>query len=103
MLDQIIPTIAAIGGGGTYIALRFVSDVIFGVVDGEAVSVLSIIEKGAGGVTVGVVLFVLLRWVIKRNDKLTDEIRDMHETNNALRQQHYEKLEKLLTVNKAKE
>jgi len=97
MFHSAFPTIAAIGGGGLYIALRFTSDVIFGIVEGaEVVSVISIIEKGAGGVTVGVVLFFLLRWVVKRNDSLMDDIRKLHETNDQKREEHLQRMEKIL-------
>lgn len=84
MVNSFIPLASAAGGIVTYVVLGFI------------VPDISIVSEVGGGLTVGGLLFFILRWALKRNDSLTDKLHQMHEERNRIAEERYNKLESKL-------
>jgi len=89
MVDSFIPAAAALGGIVTYWVIGFVEDAGMGLA-------ISAFEKVGGSMTVGLVLFFLLRWALKRNDSLTEEIRTMQKERASSAEQHFQEIKEIL-------
>ena len=89
MVNTFIPVASAIGGTVTYVVLGLLAD------EG-VIPHLSFLGEISGGLTVGGLLFFILRWALKRNDSLTDKLHQMHEERNRIAEERYNKLESKL-------
>lgn len=84
MVNSVIPIASAVGGVVTYVALGFI------------VPDISIFSEIGGGLTVGGLLFFILRWALKRNDSLTDKLHQMHEDRAQTAERHFNEIKEIL-------
>lgn len=84
-----IPAVAAAGGAATYWVLGILADT-------DIIPDISAIDKVFGGVGVGAILFFILRWALKRNDDLTNQIHQLHKEGNEMREQHFREIKEIL-------
>lgn len=89
MVNSTIPAISAIGGAATYWILGLLAEA-------DVIPYVSVIDKFGGGITIGAVLFFILRWALKRNDSLTEQIRQMHEERSKAAEKNYAELKEIL-------
>ncbi len=84
-----IPAVAAAGGAVTYWVLGFLAEI-------DIIPDLSILDKVGGGLTIGAILFFILRWALRRNDALTDKIHALHEERNKMTEDHFREIKEIL-------
>jgi hypothetical protein len=90
MLNTLIPLTSATATVVTYWVLGFFVDEV-----GMGLAA-STVEKAIGSFTVGAILFFLLRWALKRNDNLADQITALQKERDAMHKAHFEEIKTIL-------